>query len=118
MLELDCSSCTSGMEFNSSTGVGFDDICDKVSKYVNTYINDNAYSEIETGLTINSEAQLDDMQNFNLCDTVYVILNAEGDCASQKITETKFDVLTERWSSLKIGNIKNTLSDYLVKGAK
>lgn len=52
------------------------------------------------------------MQQFNLCDTVTVILS-DSIAAESKIVKTTYDTLRERYKQLELGSFKTKLSDFV-----
>jgi phage-related protein len=64
--------------------------------------------------TVSLQAQLDEMAQLNLGDTVDVELKG-GRTVEARITKTQFDCLAERWKSLELGQEKLMLSNYIAK---
>lgn len=50
-------------------------------------------------------------RRINLCDTVRVVHPDLGISATEKVVETKYNVLTERYDAITIGNIQQTIVD-------
>lgn len=55
------------------------------------------------------------LENILYNDTIEVVYEDLGVNASARVVRTKFDVLAERYESLEIGKVKNTLYDYFKK---
>lgn len=65
-------------------------------------------------LTVNYRPILDEMSAVGLGDTVDVELKS-GRTVEARITQTSFDSLAERWTSITIGNEKLKISDLIAK---
>lgn len=65
-------------------------------------------------LKVNYRPALDEMAAVGLGDTIDVMLKS-GRTVEAKITETSFDSLSERWTSITLGKEKLTLADYIVR---
>ena len=86
--------------------------------YTRQYIVDNKIGIPKVSLDVEfvdlyGTAGYDDisgLQSVNLCDTVTVEFPDLGVSAKEKVIETDYDVLKERYKSVKIGDSKNTLT--------
>lgn len=54
------------------------------------------------------------LEKVRLCDTVTVIFDKLGIETKAKVIETEFDVLTERYNKISIGEVKSTLSSTIL----
>lgn len=63
-------------------------------------------------------ANIAPLETVHLGDTVRVYFEQLGIHATARIIETDYDPLRERYNSVTIGNVKNTISDIIVKNAK
>ena len=83
------------------------------------YISNNNIGIPEVNLTVSfvalwqttEYAELAAIERINLCDTVTVIFEKLGVNAKAEVIKTVFDVLTERYKSIEIGDAKSRLGD-------
>lgn len=86
--------------------------------YGKQYIKDNNFGVPKVSLDIEfidlyGTAGYEDiagLQSVNLCDTVTVEFPDLGISSKEKVIETDYDVIKERYNSIKIGDSKNNLS--------
>lgn len=101
-----------GITVNSSTGDGYEFVKNTCRIAAAAYIGGDKLGEIKSNIKVDVEAVLDDMQQFNLCDTVTVILS-DSIAAESKIVKTTYDTLRERYKQLEFGSLKTKLSDFV-----
>ncbi len=101
-----------GIIVNSSTGDGYGFVKNTCRIAATAYIGGDKLGEIKSNIKVDVEAVLDDMQQFNLCDTVTVILS-DSIAAESKIVKTTYDTLRERYKQLELGSFKTKLSDFV-----
>ena len=101
-----------GITVNSSTGDGYEFVKNTCRIAAMAYIGGDKLGEIKNNIKVDVEAVLDDMQQFNLCDTVTVILS-DSIAAESKIVKTTYDTLRERYKQLELGSFKTKLSDFV-----
>lgn len=101
-----------GIIVNSSTGDGYEFVKNTCRIAATVYIGGDKLGEIKSNIKVDVEAVLDDMQQFNLCDTVTVILS-DSIAAESKIVKTTYDTLRERYKQLELGSFKTKLSDFV-----
>lgn len=101
-----------GIIVNSSTGDGYEFVKNTCRIAATAYIGGDKHGEIKSNIKVDVEAVLDDMQQFNLCDTVTVILS-DSIAAESKIVKTTYDTLRERYKQLELGSFKTKLSDFV-----
>lgn len=101
-----------GIIVNSSTGNGYEFVKNTCRIAATAYIGGDKLGEIKSNIKVDVEAVLDDMQQFNLCDTVTVILS-DSIAAESKIVKTTYDTLRERYKQLELGSFKTKLSDFV-----
>lgn len=101
-----------GIIVNSSTGDGYEFVKNTCRIATTAYIGGDKLGEIKSNIKVDVEAVLDDMQQFNLCDTVTVILS-DSIAAESKIVKTTYDTLRERYKQLELGSFKTKLSDFV-----
>lgn len=101
-----------GIIVNSSTGEGYEFVKNTCRIATTAYIGGDKLGEIKSNIKVDVEAVLDDMQQFNLCDTVTVILS-DSIAAESKIVKTTYDTLRERYKQLELGSFKTKLSDFV-----
>ena len=58
------------------------------------------------------------LERVNLCDTVTVIFEKLGVKATAKVIKTVYNVLTDRYDSIEIGEVKSTMSNKVATQAK
>lgn len=89
----------------------------------NSYLNSSTGWQINTNLKV-SFVNLSDteeykkiatLQRVNLCDTVTVIHEKLGVEATAKVIKTVFNVLTERYDSIELGNSRTSLSESITE---
>lgn len=97
---------------NSSTGEGYEYVKNTCRIAATAYISGDNLGEIKNNIKIDIEAVLDGMQQFNLCDTVTIILS-DSIAAESKIVKTTYDTLRERYKQLELGSLKTKLSDFV-----
>lgn len=85
-----------------------------VQEYATEYARVNRLGELNINIDVTIRAQLDDMAEIGLCDTVKVILDNFGTEASAKITKVVYDAILERWKSLTIGSPKVSMADLIL----
>ena len=101
-----------GITVNSSTGDGYEFVKNTCRIAATAYIGGDKLGEIKSNIKVDVEAVLDEMQQFNLCDTVTVILS-DSIAAESKIVKTTYDTLRERYKQLVFGSLKTKLSDFV-----
>lgn len=101
-----------GIIVNSSTGDGYEFVKNTCRIAATAYIGGDKLGEIKSNIKVDVEAVLDDMKQFNLCDTVTVILS-DSIAAESKIVKTTYDTLRERYKQLELGSFKTKLSDFV-----
>lgn len=70
---------------------------------------------ITTDIQIDTRAELDEMNQFSLCDTVTVVLDKFGVTTKAKITKTVYNPILERYEKLVIGKETMKLADIIMK---
>ena len=98
----------------------------QLREYTEDYIRRNQIGIPEVSLKVefvnlSESAEYQNLQTVNLCDTVTVQFPELGVDAKEKVTKTTYDVLSERYTSIEIGTVTQTLArkleDDLEKGA-
>jgi phage minor structural protein len=92
---------------------------DQLKAYAQSYIKNNDVGVPSVSIDVSFVAlwQTEEYKNIaplervNLCDTVHVDFNTLGVSATAKVIETDYDVLSERYNSITIGNARASLSD-------
>lgn len=90
----------------------------QLRSYTQQYITDNKIGVPKVSLDVEfvdlygTEGYEDvaNLQTVNLCDTVTVEFPELGVSAKEKVSETTYDVLRERYTKIKIGDSQSTLS--------
>lgn len=79
------------------------------------YIDSHEMTTPRVSLTVSFQ-QVEEtfMERVTLCDTVSVFFEPLGVSAKAKIIRTVYDVLLERYESLEIGSVRNTLADTII----
>lgn len=89
-----------------------------------SYINDNdlgtptvsislSYQDIAQALDASAPAEM-----IKLCDTVTVVYEKLGIETTAKVTETEYDVLRDRYTSINIGDIRANIADTIYSNAQ
>lgn len=60
-------------------------------------------------------ASVSALERVSLCDTVHVVFDKLGVSAKAKVIKTVYDVLTERYRTIEIGNAKSSFTDSVVQ---
>lgn len=87
--------------------------------YTQQYITDNKIGVPKVSLDVEfvdlygtaGYNDISGLQTVNLCDTVTVEFSELGVSAKEKVIETEYDVLKERYNKIKIGDSSNSLSN-------
>lgn len=101
---------------------------DKLRTLAEAYVKNNEGWEITNSLTVSFVAlwrtdeykDIAPLERVNLCDTVHVIYTDLGVNVSAKVVKTDYDVLTERYNSIELGDTVTNLSktlDSAIKGS-
>lgn len=102
-----------GVTVNSATGEGYEYVKNTCRIAVqNEYMSAGNLGEISANIKVDTEAVLDGMQQFSLCDTVTVILG-DNSANESKIVKTTYDTLRERYKQLELGSLIPKLSDFV-----
>ena len=106
----------------------FDDVPteEQLRQAAQRYVSNNSISEIPTTIEFSfiNLAALDEyknvaaLQRLKLCDTVTVIYDKLGVSNTKKIIQTVFDVLTEKYVSMTVGDTASNLSSTLTDAIK
>ena len=91
---------------------------DQLKAYAQSYIKNNDVGVPSVSIDVAFVAlwQTEEYKNIaplervNLCDTVHVDFNTLGVSATAKVIKTDYDVLSERYNSITIGDAKSSLS--------
>ena len=86
----------------------------KIDSYCEKYVNSNNLTTPKVSIAIEYE----DLQKYGeqykeevkLCDTVHVIFEKLGINATARVVSYKYDSLSEKYTSVEIGNVKSSLS--------
>lgn len=89
-----------------------------IVQYAQTYAKYNGLGNLNINIEVTIRAELDDMSQIGLCDTVNVILDNFGTEVTAKITEVIYDALNERWKKMVIGSPKITVADFILSKSK
>ena len=110
---LDCTDMLENYEVGEK-GTGYDTCRTAMTNYARTYAANNNLGKLSVSISVTLRAELDEMQEIGLCDTVKVILDNFGTKATAKITEVTYDSLLERWDKLIIGDARITVADVIL----
>ena len=89
-----------------------------MTKYAKNYATRNNLGKLQVSIDITLRAELDEMSEIGLCDTVTVILDNFGTKATAKITEVTYNTLLERWEKLTVGQSTVTVADIILNGKR
>ena len=95
-------------------GARYDTVRSAMTKYAKAYAKNNRLGESQITIDVTLRAELDEMSQIGLCDTVKVILDDLGTTATAKITEVTYNTLTERWEKLVVGESRVTVADMIL----
>jgi len=110
---LDCTDLLDNYEVGDK-GAGYDTCRTAMTNYARTYAANNNLGKLSVSISVTLRAELDEMQQIGLCDSVSVILDNFGTKATAKITEATYDSLLERWDKLVIGDARVTVADVII----
>lgn len=87
-----------------------------MTNYALNIARQRMYDKRKVSITIDNIAELDQMQNFRLGDTVTIELDNFGTKAEAKICQADYDIINDRYVKLTVGSPKILLSDILTGG--
>lgn len=87
---------------------------DMMTAYALQYASINSLGNLDINIDVTLRAELDEMNQIGLCDTVKVILDPFGTTATAKVTSVTYDALLERWNKIVIGQPKITVADLIL----
>lgn len=111
---LDCTSKTETLKntsVNPTTGLHYDEIRRELTSQVALYQYQNPDMTEAVNIEVTYQSELDKLQDVSLCDTVKVITNDAA--LTSKITKTVYDSLSEKYTTIGIGDLKTTLTDFV-----
>ncbi len=112
LLIVDASWLVDDITVNSNTGENFGFVQNACRVAATTHYKDSKPAEIKINITTDFRAELDEMQEIGLADTIDVIIDDKNTTATAKVSKVEFDCLLERWDNLELGTIKTKLSNY------
>lgn len=90
----------------------FETMPNDLSAYVEAYIDSHELTNPKVSINLSfQQIDKDYLERVTLCDTVHVYFESLGVDATAKIITTVYDVLRDRYESLKIGSVRTTLAD-------
>lgn len=90
----------------------FETMPNDLSAYVEAYIDSHELTSPKVSINLSfQQIDKDYLERITLCDTVHVYFESLGVDATAKIITTVYDVLRDRYESLKIGSVRTTLAD-------
>ena len=95
-------------------GENYSTIRAAMRNYAATYASNHSLGKINVSISVTLRAELDEMAQIGLCDTVKVVLDNFGTEATAKITEATYDSLMERWDKLVVGTARVTVADVIL----
>ena len=110
---LECTSFLDSYEVGKN-GLYYDDVKEALQSYAKSYASLNDLGKFSVSISVTLRAELDEMSEIGLCDTVPIILDNFGTTAYAKITEVTYDSLLERWDKIQIGDPTVTLADLIL----
>ena len=114
---LDCTEILKPYVYGPSTAPGTITIREAqtmMTAYALQHASINALGNLDINIDVTLRAELDEMNQIGLCDTVKVILDPFGTSATAKITSVTYDALLERWDKIVIGSPKITMADLIL----
>lgn len=95
-------------------GARYEETKKLMTNYAKRYARRNNLGKLQVSIEITLRAELDDMAQIGLCDTVKVVLDNFGTTANAKITQVTYNSLLERWEKLVIGESAVTVADLIL----
>lgn len=114
---LDCTELLEPYVYGPTTFPGtitLQEAQDIMTAYARQYAANNNLGNLDISISIDLRAELDDMRQLGLCDTVKVELDTFGTAATAKITSVTYDALLERWNQINVGSVPVTLADLIL----
>lgn len=115
---LDCSEFLEQFVLNTGQDGNIEQICAAMTTYAQSYATINALGKLKAGIRVTARAELDEMAQIGLCDTVEVVLDNFGTTTTAKITQVTYDCLLERWDKIVVGEPKITVADMILNRRK
>lgn len=112
LLLIDASDLVSDITVNSHTGENYDFVKNACRVAATTHYKNSEPASIKVNITVDFRAELDEMKEIGLADTIDVIIDSQNNKATAKVSKVEYDCLLERWNKLELGTIKTKLSDY------
>jgi phage minor structural protein len=112
LLLLDATELVGDITVNSNTGYNYIAVENLCKFAAESHYKDSRPASIKTNITIDLRAELDEMKEISLADTIDVIIDPENSKVIAKVVKAEYDCLLERWNKLELGRIKTKLSDY------
>lgn len=115
LLLIDATYLVSDMTINSHTGENIDFVKNACRVAASSHYKNNEPASIKVNITVDLRAELDEMLEIGLSDTIDVIIDSQNNKATAKVSKVEYDCLLERWNKLELGTIKTKLSDYFTR---
>ena len=117
VFSLDCTELLDPYVYGPTTQAGtitLRQAQDMMTAYALQYASINDLGNLDLNIDVTLRAELDEMNQIGLCDTVKVILDLFGTTATAKVTSVTYDALLERWNKIEIGSPKITMADLIL----
>ncbi|MEE3499285.1 MAG: phage tail spike protein [Ruminococcus bromii] len=96
----------------------YETVRNRLAELAQIYATKEKLGQPNISISVTHRAELDEMKQITLGDTVNVILDNLGTKATARITSTEYDVLNERWNILQVGESKVTIAQVLLNPKK
>lgn len=112
LLLIDASYLVSDITVNTHTQENIDFVINACRVAATSHYKNNEPASVKVNITVDFRAELDEMLEIGLADTIDVIIDSHNNKATAKVSKVEYDCLLERWNKLELGTIKTKLSDY------
>lgn len=117
ILPLDCSDAVKTIQIGTH-GEGRSEALALMTAYAARYARANRIGKVSVSIKVDTQAQLQSMQEIGLCDIVTVILDNYGVSTQAKIVSATYNTLLERWESLTVGTQPISLASLILNKRK
>lgn len=110
---LDCSDSVRDIQLGTE-GQHYSEARTRMTAYAEQYAAANSLGKINVSIEVTARADLDEMLQLGLCDTVKVELDEFGTNTTAKITSVTYDTLLERWDKMTVGASAVSLAELIL----
>lgn len=107
------------VDFTDKFGEGEEITAEKINAMTESYMDSHKIRDFDMNIKVSfvalwqtpEYASIAPLERVSLCDTVHIIYPQFDITASGKVISTEYDVLTERYREIEIGNTRSTIAD-------